>query len=148
MVVSGMEQDCVFCQIVSGHIPCHRLYEDDLFLGFLDIKPLNLGNSLLIPKKHYRWVYDVPEFGKYWEVAKKIALVTMLIVGATSTSFLTLGYEVPHAHIRIIPRFDHDAHTHGIDTDKVQTISSVEMKTLASKISNLLSFRPDSIDLG
>lgn len=133
MVESSMS-DCVFCKIVTGEIPIYKVYEDDLFLGFLDIKPLNIGNSLLIPKKHYRWVYDVPEFGQYWIAAKTIALATMPLVNASATSFLTLGYEIPHAHIRIIPRFDHDHHTHGIDTDKIVTQTSVELTALAKLI--------------
>lgn len=126
--------DCIFCKIITGQIPCHKVYEDDLFLGFLDIKPLSLGNSLLIPKKHYRWVYDVPEFGPYWEAAKNIALATIPVVNASSVSFLTLGFEVPHAHIRIIPRFFNDLHTEGINTKIVVPQTSEEFSKIASKI--------------
>jgi len=129
--------DCVFCKIVKGEIPCYKVYEDDLFLGFLDIKPLNPGNSLLIPKIHYRWVYDVPQFGQYWETAKKIALITMPIVKANAISFLTLGYEVAHAHIRIIPRFDHDQHTHGIDTLAIVEQTPEEMSRIANEMLSL-----------
>lgn len=128
--------DCIFCKIVKGEIPSYKVYEDKNFLGFLDINPLNPGNSLLIPKEHYRWVVDVPEFGQYFEIAKKIAIKTMPIVGANAVSFLTLGYEVPHAHIRIIPRFDHDQHTHGIDTNLVIKQTKEEMELIAKKISD------------
>lgn len=126
--------DCIFCKIANNQIPCYKVYEDKDFLGFLDIKPLSPGNSLLIPKIHYRWVYDVPNFGQYWEIAKKIALKTIPIVGANAVSFLTLGYEVPHAHIRIIPRFENDQHTHGIDTDLIIKQTSEEMAEIAAKI--------------
>lgn len=108
--------DCIFCKIVAGELPMYRVYEDADFLGFLDVRPLTLGNSLLIPKPHYRWVYDVPDFGHYFEVAKTIALASQDILDAESVSLLTLGYEVPHAHIRIIPRFPDDLHPKGIDT--------------------------------
>ena len=128
--------DCIFCKIVKGEIPAFKIYEDANFLGFLDINPLNPGNSLLIPKTHYHWVYDVPNFGEYFETAKKIAFATMPIVNANATSFLTLGYEVPHAHIRIIPRFDHDQHTHGIDTNLVVNQSHKEMEEIAKKIND------------
>ena len=130
--------DCVFCQIVTGQLFAYKIYEDDNFLGFLDIKPLNLGNSLLIPKKHFRWVYDVPNFGQYWQVAQKIALASIKSLNAESVSFLTLGYEIPHAHIRIIPRFPADAHQHGIDISQIQTIAKTEMQDIAQKIKNLL----------
>ncbi len=131
--------DCIFCKIVKGEIPAFKVYEDDNFLGFLDINPLNPGNSLLIPKKHYRWVVDVPEFGQYFEIAKKIAIKTIPIVGANAVSFLTLGYEIPHAHIRIIPRFDHDQHTHGIDTDLIVKQTKEEMELIARKINDSFS---------
>jgi histidine triad (HIT) family protein len=130
-------EDCIFCKIVAGEIPCFKTYEDDLFLGFLDIKPLNKGNSLLIPKKHYRWVNDVPEFGEYWEAARKLALKTAEIVQPESTSYLTLGYEVPHAHIRVIPRFENDGHDDGIQLSAVKEISMDEMKALAEEILQL-----------
>lgn len=131
--------DCVFCKIVKGDIPCYKVYEDDKYLGFLDIKPINPGNSLLIPKDHHRWVYDVPDFGQYFEIAKKIALATIPIVNAQAVSFLTLGYEVPHAHIRIIPRFPNDVQTHGIDTDKVIDQSKEQFIDISTKIFNKLS---------
>jgi len=126
--------DCIFCKIVAGIIPCFKTYEDDLFLGFLDIRPLNKGNSLLIPKKHYRWVNDVPEFGEYWEAARKLALQTERVVDSISISYLTLGYEVPHAHIRIVPRFENDGHIDGINISSVKNISDEEMSRLASII--------------
>jgi histidine triad (HIT) family protein len=134
-------KDCIFCQIIEGKIPCHKVYEDSLFLGFLDIKPLSLGNSLLIPKKHYRWVNDVPEFGLYWEAAKKIAATTIPLVKADYVSFLTLGMEVPHAHIRIIPRFINDGHTHGIDTNIIIDSSNEAMEALSHEIITNTNFR-------
>ena len=105
-----------------------------MFLGFLDHQPLNPGNSILIPKKHYRWVYDVPKFGEYWEIAKKIALTTQIVVESHSINFLTLGYEVPHAHIRIIPRFENDGHSDGIRLSAVKNISKEKMQEIAEKI--------------
>jgi len=127
-------EDCIFCKIVSGKIPCYKVYEDDLFIGFLDIKPLNPGNSLLIPKTHYRWVFDVPEFGRYFETAKKISMATIPIVKVETVSLLTLGFEVPHAHIRIIPRFEHDQHTHGIDTLAITKQTKEQMAEISGKI--------------
>lgn len=130
---------CIFCSIVSGSIPSYKVYEDHQFLGFLDIRPLNPGNSLLIPKQHYRWVYDVPNFGEYFEVAKKIALATQQVVSSHSVNFLTLGYEVEHAHIRIIPRFDNDGHTDGIRLSNIKTLSDVEMKQISKNIVSRLT---------
>ncbi len=101
--------DCIFCKIVKGEIPCHKVYEDDNFLAFLDINPVSLGHVLLIPKNHYRWVYDVPNSGEYWQAAQKIALtIKNSPLNPEYISFLTMGNEVPHAHIHIIPRSQKD----------------------------------------
>lgn len=129
--------DCLFCRIVKGELPAYKTYEDALFLGFLDIKPLARGNSLLIPKKHYRWVTDVVEFAAYWQKAKLLSLATQKVVGADYISFLTLGTEVPHAHIRIIPRWYTDTHREGIDMHHVETIAEEEQHSLALKIYKL-----------
>jgi len=97
--------DCIFCKIVKGEIPCYKIYEDEKYLAFLDINPVSQGHTLLIPKTHFRWVYDVPEFGEYWQTAQKIALsIKNSEIKPDFISFLTVGIEAPHAHIHIIPR--------------------------------------------
>lgn len=138
-------ENCVFCKIVAGSIPSYKVYEDADYVGFLDIRPLNPGNVLLIPKKHYRWVYDVPEFGSYFEAARKVGLAAKQAVSAHSVNFLTLGYEVPHAHIRIIPRFDNDGHTDGIQLSAAKDIKPEEMKKIAEKIVSLLKARHEKV---
>jgi len=101
--------DCIFCKIVRNEIPSFKVYEDENFLGFLDINPFSKGHTILIPKNHYRWVYDVPNFGEYWQIAQKIALnIKNSSLKPEYISFLTIGNEVPHAHIHIIPRNEND----------------------------------------
>lgn len=129
---------CIFCQIISGKIPSYQIYQDDLFVAFLDINPLAPGHTLLVPKKHYRWVYNVPQFGLYWQIARRLALAAQKASQADFISFLTLGAEVPHAHIHIIPRFINDPHRHGIDTTQKQKISPSQMTQIAQKIKNLI----------
>jgi len=130
--------DCIFCKIITGEIPSYQVYENDLFLGFLNIQPLNPGHLLLIPKIHYRWVYDVPQFDQYWLLAKKITQAIIKSQKADFVSFLTVGLEVTHAHIHIIPRFLGDAHPHGIDTTQIQKIDSATMAKIALSIKNNL----------
>ncbi len=102
--------DCIFCKIIKGEIPCHKVYEDDNFLAFLDINPISAGHTLLIPKTHYRWVYDVPNFSEYWQIAQKIALaIKNSDLNPEYVSFLTMGNEVHHSHIHIIPRSTGDS---------------------------------------
>lgn len=102
--------DCVFCKIIKGEIPCHKIYEDDKYLAFLDINPVSVGHTLLIPKDHFRWVYDSPNCGEYWEIAQKLAInIKNSDLAPEYISFITMGNEVPHAHIHIIPRNNTDS---------------------------------------
>jgi len=129
-----LSNQCIFCLIVQKEKPCFQMYEDDLFFGFLDTHPLNPGNTLLIPKIHYRWVYDVPQFGAFFETAKKIGLAIQKATKCHSINFLTLGYQIQHAHIRIISRFKNDGHENGILLYEVKKISDNKMKELATSI--------------
>ena len=59
--------NCIFCKIINSEIPCTKIYEDENYLAFLDVEPKSEGHTLLIPKKHYRWIYDVENFSEYFE---------------------------------------------------------------------------------
>lgn len=96
-------QDCIFCQIASGKISCHKVFENDDFIGFLDTSPVVEGHTLIIPKKHFRWVHEVEEFGRFWEVAQKVARAQIKILKAPTVIFATAGFQVPHAHIHVMP---------------------------------------------
>ncbi len=130
---------CIFCKIIAGRAPCYKVYEDGKHFGFLDHRPLNPGNVLLIPKEHVRWVYDVREFGEYWESAKKVGLAIQRAVKSHSINFLTLGYEIDHAHIRIIPRFRNDGHNDGIQLSAAKIIPPDRMRKIADAIISELS---------
>lgn len=97
--------ECIFCKIAAGELPCYKVYEDDLFLGFLDIHPVSKGHTLIIPKNHYRWTYEVPEFEKYWKVSHEVTNKILKHVKPQWVQYLTHG-QIPHAHIHIIPRHD------------------------------------------
>jgi len=131
--------DCIFCKIVDGQIPAYKVYEDNLFLAFLDIRPLNPGHLLVIPKKHYRWVWDVPEIGKYYEVVGKIAQAIRKAMNTEQVISLVLGDEVPHAHVWLVPRFENDGHNSSIDLKNVKNIEEKEMKNIQEKIRNILN---------
>ena len=51
--------DCIFCKIINGDIPSYKIYEDDIVIAFLDINPISLGHTLVIPKKHYINLDDI-----------------------------------------------------------------------------------------
>lgn len=95
--------DCIFCKIVRREIPAHVVYEDDDFLAFLDIRPLAPGHTLVIPKKHYRWVWDVENISDYFEVVTKIARTQRSAFRCDQVLSRIVGEEIPHAHIWIYP---------------------------------------------
>ncbi|WP_407175035.1 HIT family protein [Bradyrhizobium sp. STM 3562] len=94
--------ECVFCKIVRGEVPSTRVYEDEDYLAFLDIRPQSPGHTLVIPKRHVRWVWDVPNAGAYFEVVWKIARA-MQKAFCPEIHASILGEEVPHAHIWLYP---------------------------------------------
>jgi len=96
-------ESCIFCKIVKGEIPSHKVYEDENFLVFLDIHPQSPGHTQVIPKKHYRWVWDVPNIGEYFEVVKKIAISQQKVFETDWILSKIVGDEVPHAHIWVFP---------------------------------------------
>ncbi len=100
------DTNCIFCKIVNKEIPAHIVYEDEIFLAFLDINPQSPGHTQVIPKKHYRWVWDVPNTSEYFEIAKKIALAQRKAFNTDFVLSRIVGDEVHHAHIWVFPNRD------------------------------------------
>ncbi len=96
-------ENCIFCKIVSGEIPSHKVYEDNDFIAFLDIHPQSPGHAQVIPKKHCRWVWDIPNVGEYFEVVRKIAKAQQKAFGTDWILSKIVGDEVAHAHIWVYP---------------------------------------------
>ena len=126
-----MDENCIFCKIVNKTVPSNIVYEDDNFMAFMDIKPLNKGHVLLIPKNHYRWVWDVPNFGEYWEVARKVAKAQMNGLGVKMVEFLTHGMEIEHCHIWIVPIYENEVF---IKAENRLSLTDAEMADIADKI--------------
>jgi histidine triad (HIT) family protein len=101
--------NCIFCKIVAGEVPSYKVYEDENFLAFLDIHPKAPGHAQIIPKEHYRWVWDVPNTGDYFEVATKIAKAQRKAFGTDWVLSRIVGDEVPHAHIWVYPSSENAA---------------------------------------
>lgn len=97
------DSNCIFCKIIKGKIPAYKVYEDDNFLAFLDINPQSPGHTQVIPKKHYRWVWDIPNVGEYFEIVRKIALAQQKVFGTDFILSKIIGDEVEHAHIWVFP---------------------------------------------
>lgn len=111
--------DCLFCKIITGEIPSTKVYEDDAVLAFLDIHPVNIGHTLIIPKAHHTNLYETPDttLAHMMSVVKKLSIA---VKNALSTDGINIemnndsiaGQIIFHAHIHIVPRFKGDGFTH------------------------------------
>ncbi len=95
----------IFTRIVQGEIPCYKIAENDEFLAFLDINPLQEGHTLVIPKKEVNYIFDLDDdlHGRMWNYAKKIGKALEKVVPCQRIGITVIGLEVPHAHIHLIP---------------------------------------------
>ncbi len=109
--------DCIFCKIISREIPADIIYEDEYVLSFLDIKGLNPGHSLVIPKQHHENIYsfDTKIAQQLFAVVPTIAKAIKQAVSANGINIgmnneLAAGQAVFHAHIHVIPRYTNDGY--------------------------------------
>lgn len=95
----------IFSRIVAGEIPCYKIAEDEKFFAFLDINPLSLGHTLVIPKKEIDYLFDLEdnEFADINIFSKKIAVAIKKAIPCKRVGAAVIGLEVPHAHIHLIP---------------------------------------------
>ena len=95
----------IFTRIVTGEIPCYKVAEDENYLAFLDINPLQEGHTLVIPKKEVNYIFDVEEelHAGLWNFARKVGKAIEKVVPCQRIGITVIGLEVPHAHIHLIP---------------------------------------------
>ena len=111
-----MGDECIFCKIAKGEIPATKLYEDGNVVSFLDISPAAKGHALVISKKHYHTLLDVPhgELKELVEAVQKVAAAIMsTLPGVEGFNVLqsnqeAAGQVIPHLHFHIIPRSSND----------------------------------------
>jgi histidine triad (HIT) family protein len=116
------DTECLFCKIVSGKIPAENIYEDEDTLAFLDIHPINRGHTLVIPKEHYKNMYEIPA-EKFTRVMRTAHLLAPKVKQAVGAHGINIGINndgpagqlIFHLHVHVIPRFEDDgfAHWHG-----------------------------------
>ena len=101
----------IFTKIIAGEIPSYKIAENERFYAFLDINPLALGHTLVVPKVETDYLFDLDDFllGEMMIFAKKIALAIDQAMDCKRVGVAVLGLEVPHAHIHLVPINDlHD----------------------------------------
>ncbi len=113
--------ECIFCKIVKGEIPCDKIYENDNFLSILDIGPIVEGHSLVVSKKHFETTLDLPNsFGsELLDCIKKTSLILMKKYNVegfnvTNNNFEVADQIVKHVHFHIFPRKKDDGFKIGV----------------------------------
>ncbi len=108
-------EDCIFCKIVAGEIPCFKLYEDEHTLAFMDINPANRGHALAIPKAHFLNLLESPEdvLAVTVATARKVARAVQKTVNPDGLNLVQANgpgaaQSVFHLHMHVIPRFTDD----------------------------------------
>ncbi len=111
--------DCLFCKIVRKEIPATVVYEDDATLAFVDIKPINPGHLLVVPKAHFADYASADEatLSAIAQVGQKMGKALMSALGAPAFNIgvnngRAAGQLVDHLHLHVIPRFEGDGHEH------------------------------------
>ena len=129
------ESPSLFSKIISGDIPCHKVYEDDKTLAFLDIHPTQPGHTLVIPKTEEVFVWDLvdSDYQALMDTAKKVALRIRQILNVPYVGEQIVGVDVPHAHIHLIPfNSAHQFHARpDMDADPDDTALKLMAKRLA-----------------
>ena len=126
--------DCIFCKIISGEIPSEVIYEDDVVKVFLDIKPNTNGDSLVVPKKHFKDFREVDD-ETLLHINRVIKKLYPIYVEKLKCQGLTLchntdyGQEIKHFHIHFIPRYEND---------EIKYLSNKEILLDTKEIMNLL----------
>jgi len=98
-------EDCVFCKIVKGEVPCSKIWEDEKHLAFLDAFPTTIGQVLIIPKRHIDYFFNLneSEYSGLLIFSKKIAKAIDASIKPIKTGLVVEGLEVPHVHVKLFP---------------------------------------------
>ena len=103
-------KDCLFCKMISGEIPCKKIYEDDICFAILDLHPSSDGHTLIIPKKHYNDMFDLDNnvLTHIYDVVKIISPTLIDKFNASALS-LRINYgdtqEIKHFHLHVLPNY-------------------------------------------
>lgn len=95
----------IFSKIINGDIPCYKVHENDNFFAFLDINPLKLGHTLVVPKVEIDYLFDIEDniLSEMLVFTKSIAVAIKSAIPCLRVGVAVIGLEVPHAHIHLVP---------------------------------------------
>lgn len=132
------DQNCIFCKIANGEIPSKTLYEDDKFRVILDLGPATKGHALILPKEHYKNLYELPDelAGDAMILAKKMMIQMTEKLHCEGFNLVQnngdlAGQTIYHFHLHMIPRYQADRQTIGW---KPQEVSQEQLEKIRKEI--------------
>lgn len=124
--------ECIFCKIVTKEIPSYLVWENDRFMAFLDMRPVDPGHMLIIPKEHIENIFDMPD-GLYEEIfnlAKALSTPLQKAMGSVRVGMVVEGFGVPHGHVHLVPINK----PHDLDSTRATSMPAEELAAIAEKI--------------
>src|SRR5258708_5688901 len=122
-------QDSIFTKIIKGEIPCHKIYEDDRVIAFLDIAPMTHGHTLVVPKQQIDHVWDLDEasYAHLMATVKKVADRQRSVLQPQRVGIAVEGFAVPHVHVHVFPLNERleDAIAHKITPPSDEQLAAV-----------------------
>lgn len=135
--------DCIFCKLANGEIPTHTIYEDDLFRVILDADPATKGHALIIPKDHFKDIYDLgeDEAQAIFPLAQKLAIQMKEAFNCDGFNILQnngeiAGQTVFHFHLHLIPRYVSDGNGDAMKW-KSRSYNDVELEEIVNQVKKI-----------
>jgi histidine triad (HIT) family protein len=136
------DDTCIFCKIVHKQAPASILYENDTVLAFLDIRPLTLGHTLVIPKAHFFGIFDISEkeLAAVHAVTKQLSSAIKSATGADGISIIqqngkAAGQDIFHLHVHVVPRFEGEKLP---NLHELKLVERTKLEAIAEKIRSTL----------
>jgi histidine triad (HIT) family protein len=131
-------ENCLFCKIIKGEVPSYKIWEDKNFFAFLDINPINPGHTILVPKKHLDYIFDLEEplYSEIFKTAKKLSKPLKKATGAEKIGLAIEGLAFRHIHIHLVPVNK----INDLDPNRAKKGSPEELLTIAEKVKALIKF--------
>ena len=128
----------LFSKIIKGEIPSFKIYEDEYTFAFLDINPINLGHTLIVPKIEHDHFLDVPEpyYSAVFKAAVPIGKAIMKATSCKRIGSVILGFDVPHFHYHVLPLWD----SSDVSFKKAKPRETHEMENIQKSIVENLDF--------
>ena len=127
----------IFSKIIDKELPCHLVAENEFAIAFMDINPISKGHVLVVPKKEIDYLFDLDEhtYHELWDFVKKIQAGLIIATSCRRVGLSVVGFEVPHAHIHLIPINS----IVDMDFNNKVDVSSDQLANLAIEISKNIS---------